>query len=220
MSNRSIGLDDALLAYLLEHGVREAPLLAELRRETAALPMARMQISPEQGAFMGLLVELLAPRRCLEIGVFTGYSALAVALRLPTDGLITACDINDDWTQIARRYWQRAGVAEKIHLHLGPANDTLDALLRDGAADTYDFAFIDADKENYETYYEKSLALLRPGGLLIADNVLWSGRVLDNGDHEASTKALRAFNRARIRDERVSIAMAPIADGLTLMRKR
>ena len=220
MSRQSLTLSDALYDYLLEVSLREPPLLARLREETAALPRSGMQISPEQGQFMALLAELVGARRVLEVGTFTGYSALVVALALPADGRIITCDVDEDMTAIAQRYWAEAGVADKIDLRLGPAVDTLDALLADGGADTFDFAFVDADKENYDAYYERALALLRQGGLMVIDNVLWSGAVADPEQQDADTSALRALNAKLHGDQRVSLSLLPVCDGITLARKR
>jgi predicted O-methyltransferase YrrM len=218
--SKFVAMDERLYGYLQEASLREPDILARLRAETAALPMARMQIAPEQGQFMQLLVRLMGARRCLEVGVFTGYSSLAVALALPADGRLVACDRNAEWTAMARRYWTEAGVAAKIDLRLAPAIVTLDALLRDGEAGTYDFAFIDADKENYANYFERALALLRPGGLFAADNTLWGGAVADPGNNDKDTVAIRAFNRRLLADQRVFLSLVPIADGLTLALKR
>ncbi len=182
MSTRTIGIDNQLYDYLLSTSLREVEILVKLRQETANLPQGRMQISPEQGQFMALLVQLIGAKKTLEVGVFTGYSSLAVALALPADGKIIAADVSEQFTAIARRYWQAAGVADKIDLRLAPGVETLDALLATGQAETFDFAFIDADKENYDAYYERSLQLVRPGGLIAIDNVLWSGRVADPAD--------------------------------------
>jgi predicted O-methyltransferase YrrM len=220
MTNVSTGLDPALHAYLLRVGVREPPILARLREETAGLPMHQMQIAPEQGALMGLLVELIGARRCLELGTFTGYSSLAVALRLPRDGTIVCCDLSEEWTSIARRYWREAGVEGKVDLRLAPALETLDTLLSDGQDRTFDFAFLDADKELYPTYYERIFELLRPGGLLAVDNVFGGGSVADATDADPRLAAIRELNDRIARDERVSVAMVPIADGLTLVRRR
>jgi predicted O-methyltransferase YrrM len=217
---RNVQLTDTLYRYLLEHSVREPAVLHELHDETAALPMAGMQIGADQGQLMALLVKLLGARRCIEVGVFTGYSSLAVALALPPDGRIIACDVSEEWTAIARRYWKKAGVDAKIDLRLGPAIATLDALIAEGQSGRFDFAFIDADKGNYLEYYERCLALLRPGGLIAADNTLWSGDVADAANQKPDTVALRTFNDALHRDERVDIALLPIGDGLTLARKR
>ena len=220
MSNRSISLTDSLYEYLLAVSLREPDLLRQLRQETATDPLARMQISPEQGQFMGLLARLTGARRCLEIGVFTGYSSLALALALPDDARIVACDVSEEWTSVARRYWAAAGVAHKIDLRLAPALETMAGLLAAAEASRFDFAFLDADKENYPSYYELALELLRPGGLLVADNTLWSGRVADPANTEATTEALRRFNEQLHRDERVDLSLVPIGDGLTLARKR
>ena len=220
MSDRTLNLTEPLYRYLQAHSLREPDALRALREETAPMPRAGMQISPEQGQLMALLVKLLGARRTLEIGVFTGYSALAVALALPEDGRIVACDLSEEWTAIARRHWERAGVAHKIDLRLAAAMRTLDALLAEGGAGAFDFAFIDADKANYVAYYERCLELLRPGGLVAADNTLWSGRVADPDDHSEDTEAIRAFNDHLHRDGRVDIAMLSIGDGLTLARRK
>lgn len=220
MSNKTFALPQPLYDYLLSVSLREAPILRQLREETAGLPAADMQIAPEQGQFMALLARLIGARQALEIGVFTGYSALAVALALPASGQLVACDINPDWTDIARRYWALGGVADRIDLRLAPALDTLDRLMAEGRAGSFDYAFIDADKENYIAYYERCLALIRPGGLILIDNVLWSGRVLDEESEDPETRAIRAFNHHLSRDERVEASMTPFADGLTLARKR
>jgi len=220
MTRRSITLTDSLHDYLLSVSLREPELLARLRQETAALQESRMQIGPEQGQFMAFLLRLMGAKRCLEIGVFTGYSSLVTALALPEGGRIVACDVSEEWTAIARRYWREAGVEEKIELRLGPALDTLDQLLGGGEAGRFDFAFIDADKENYLRYYERVLPLLRKGGLIVVDNVLWSGRVVDPEVADADTVALRHFNDSLHHDERVDLSLVPIGDGLTLARKR
>jgi predicted O-methyltransferase YrrM len=220
MSRRSISLDDSLYDYLLSVSLREPELLRRLREETATDPSARMQISPEQGQFMALLARLMGARRCLEIGVFTGYSSLVLALALPDDGRILACDVSERWTAVARRYWAAAAVAHRIELRLATAMDTLGRLLEAGEAGRYDFAFIDADKENYVGYYERVLDLLRPGGLIVVDNTLWSGRVADPENAEADTVAMRHFNEHLHRDERVDLSLVPVGDGLTLARKR
>jgi caffeoyl-CoA O-methyltransferase len=222
MSRRTLSLDDTLLAYVQEHTAREHPELAKLRESTASHPRAGMQIAPEQGALLQLLVRLMGARRTIEIGVFTGYSALAVALALPTEGRILACDISDEFTAIAKPYWERAGVAAKIELVLEPALHTLDARIAAGQAGQYDFAFIDADKSNYDGYYERCLTLLRPGGLIAIDNTLWSGRVAQPVDaiKDADTAALQRLNAKLPGDKRVDLALLPIGDGLTLARKR
>lgn len=219
MSNRTINLSDGLYQYLLAISVRENAVLTALRERTAQLPEARMQIAPEQGQFMHWLVSTLGARRTLEIGVFTGYSALVTALALPADGRIIACDVSAEYTAIAREYWRRAGVESRIDLRLRPALETLDELLRDGQAGSFDFAFIDADKENYSAYFERALQLLRVGGVIAVDNVLWSGRVIDPAHNDSSTVAVREFNRRVYEDRRVAISLVPIGDGLTLARK-
>lgn len=220
MSTKTLTLDERLYEYLLRHSLRETPALARLRAETATHPHVNMQIAPEQGQFMALLVRLIGARRTLEVGVFTGYSALAVALALPPDGRVTACDVSEEFTAVARRYWGEAGVNQKIDLRLAPAADTLAALLAEGRAGSYDFAFIDADKEGYDTYYERTLELLRPGGLVVIDNVLWSGDVADPDKSGPELDAIRQLNRKLHGDERVDLALLPVADGLTLARKR
>ncbi|MEH2461531.1 class I SAM-dependent methyltransferase [Nostoc sp.] len=220
MPKQSIGLDNQLYNYLLSVSLREPEILLKLRQETASHPGSGMQISPEQGQFMRLLVELIGAKKTLEVGVFTGYSSLSVALALPADGKIIAADVSEEFTAIARRYWQEAGIADKIDLRLAPALETLDQLLATGQAETFDFAFIDADKENYDGYYERSLQLLRPGGLIAIDNVLWSGQVADEQNQDENTQAIRALNQKLHHDERVSLSLVPIADGLTLAIKR
>jgi len=217
---RHIPLDDTLYRYILDHSVREPEILRELHDETAKLPMGGMQIGADQGQFMALLAKLTGARRCIEVGVFTGYSSLVVALALPPDGRIVACDVSEEWTGIARRYWQKAGVAAKIDLRLGPAVETLDAMLAKGEAGSHDFAFIDADKGNYLAYYERCLKLVRQGGLIAVDNTLWSGEVAKPGNQKPDTVSLRAFNDAVHRDERVDVAMLTVGDGVTLARKR
>jgi caffeoyl-CoA O-methyltransferase len=219
MSSRTLDLDDTLYDYVLEQSLREHPAQVALRAATRSHPAAGMQISPEQGQLMGLLVRLVGARRTLEVGVFTGYSALSVALALPPDGRILACDISDEYTRIGRPFWRQAGVEEKIDLRLGPARDTLAAELDQGGAERFDFAFIDADKTGYEDYYELSLKLLRPGGLMAIDNVLWGGSVA-RPSSDADTMALQALNRKLHHDERVDLSLLPIGDGLTLARKR
>jgi predicted O-methyltransferase YrrM len=219
MARRNLGLDDRLYDYVIAHGTRETELQRRLREETRAkVRLAGMQIGADQGQFMGFLVRLIGARRALEIGTFTGYSALAVALALPADGRLVCCDVSAEWTAIGQRYWKEAGVADKIELRLAPALDTLAALRR--AKAKFDFAFIDADKDNYDGYYEHCLALVRPGGLIALDNVLWSGRVLDGRDRSADTKALRALNAKLKADDRIDLAMLAIGDGLTLARVR
>ena len=207
-------------SYLLANAVRETRLQRELRELTQRLPGSGMQIAPEQGQLLQLLVRMLGARRCIEVGTYTGYSALAVALALPKSGRILCCDLSEAWTAVARRFWKKAGVERKIDLRLAPALQTLDALLARGGAGKYDFAFIDADKSNYAKYYERCLKLVRRGGLIAADNTLWYGRVADPRDREPDTPYIRAFNRKLLRDRRVDMALVPIGDGLTLARKR
>jgi predicted O-methyltransferase YrrM len=220
MANRTTALTDRLYEYLIEVSVREPPLLRELREETAALPMAMMQIGPEQGQFMRLLIELIGARRAVEVGTFTGYSALCVAEAMGPQGRLVACDVSEEYTAIARRYWARAGVADRIDLRLGPAVATLDKMLAQGSARTIDFVFIDANKPDYDAYYERALKLLRPAGLIAVDNVLWGGSVVDPAVDDEDTSAIRALNRKLATDERVSLSLVPIGDGLTLARKR
>lgn len=220
MSARTTPLTDTLHRYLLTHSLREPDLLRRLRDETATLPQANMQIAPEQGQFMQFLVKLSGIRRCVEIGTFTGYSALAVALALPETGEIITCDLSEEWTAIARRYWRQAGVQGRIHLKIGPAADTLHALIAHGESERFDFAFIDADKTGYGTYYELCMQLLRPGGFLAVDNTLWGGSVADPGIRDDDTEAIREFNDRLHTDPRIDLSLVPIGDGLTLARKR
>jgi len=219
MSLRSLNLDETLYRYLLDHSLREHPEQAALREATASHPSAGMQIAPDQGQFMALLVKLIGARRAIEIGVFTGYSALTVALALPDDGRVLACDVSDEYTRVGRPYWQRAGVAHKIDLRLAPALQTLDAELAAGGAGRWDFAFIDADKTGYDAYFERCLQLLRPGGLIAIDNTLWSGSVAQPAQTD-DTAALQRFNAKLHRDERIDLSLLPVGDGLTLARKR
>lgn len=220
MTTRSIGLDAPVYDYLLEHSLREPELLAELRAETAQLPQANMQIAPEQGQFMALLARIIGARRYLEVGTFTGYSALAVTLAMPRQGETTCLDISEEWTTIAQRYWIRAGLADRIHLHLAQASESLDGLIRDGWSGDYDMAFIDADKTGYVDYYEACITLVRPGGLILIDNTLWDGKVADNAAGDEDTDAIRAFNDKVCRDDRVDLSLVPIGDGLTIARRR
>ncbi len=220
MSDVTINLTSQLYAYLQANSLREPEILKKLRDRTHELSYGQMQISPEQGQFMRLLVEILAARKTLDIGVFTGYSALSVALALPENGKVIACDVNVEWTDIAKRFWEEAGVGHKIELKLAPALETLEHLLGAGEAGSFDFVFIDADKMNYPHYYEKSLALLRSGGLLAIDNVLWSGKVADPAVQDGSTVVLRELNKRLLGDERITLSMLPLGDGLTLARKR
>lgn len=219
MSSRTLSLDDRLTNYLHSVSLREPPLLAELRRETGKLPLGVMQISPEQGQFMALLIRMLGARRCLEVGTFTGYSALVCALALPEDGRVVTLDISEEWTAVARRYWERAGVASRIDLRLGPASDALRQLLGSGVGGSFDFMFIDADKVSYAEYFELGLQLLRPGGVLAFDNVLWGGRVADLAEQDPDTVAIRELNARLHHDPRIELSMLPVGDGLTLAWK-
>ena len=221
MSTRTINLDDRLYDYLLDVSLREDDLARRLRDETANLGnAARMQISPEQGQFMALLVKLAGSEAGIEIGTFTGYSALSVARALPDNGKLVCCDVNDDYTAIGRRFWAEAGIEDKIDLRIAPALETLEALKGEGRQGQFDFAFIDADKENYDGYYEGCLSLLRKGGFILIDNVLWSGSVADPDKDDADTNAIRALNRKLKDDDRIDLSLLPIGDGLTLCRKR
>ena len=213
MSSAHIEMTAALSGYLREVSLRDHPLLARLRAETAAHPRAIMQITPEQGQFMQLLLRLTGARRTIEIGVFTGYSALITALALPADGQVVACDISDEWTSLGRPYWQEAGVAHKIDLHLAPALETLNTL-----TGPFDFAFIDADKVNYDAYYERCLQLVRPGGLILIDNTLWHGDVINPAKQDADTLAIRALNKKLQADPRIDLSLLPLGDGLTVCR--
>jgi len=220
MTAKTLQLSTRLHAYLLANSLRETAAQRRVRAVTARLPDANMQTAPEQGQFLQLLVRLLGAKRCIEIGTFTGYSALSVALALPAGGRVVCCDRSEEWTSIARRYWRKAGIARKIDLRLGPALETLDALLDGGGAGRFDFAFIDADKTNYRNYYERCLKLVRRGGLIAVDNTLWYGRVTDARRQDADTRAIRAFNRKLRRDRRIDLALVPVGDGLTLALKR
>lgn len=220
MAPRSAFLPEQIQHYIDATTLRDLPVLRELREETASLPQAGMQTGADQVQFLQLLVRLIGARRCIEVGVFTGYSALGVALALPADGRIIACDVSEDYTAIGRRYWERAGVAKKIDLRLAPATQTLDALLQAGEAGQFDFAYIDADKSGYDAYYERCLQLLRPNGLVTIDNVLWSGEVAKPASTDADTNALRLLNEKIGKDERVDASLIPIGDGLMVVRKR
>lgn len=221
MSNKTF-ISDQLYDYLLSVSLREPEVLQKLRQETANHPMSQMQIAPDQGQLMGLLVQLIGAKKALEVGVFTGYSSLVVALALPPDGKLIACDVSEEYTSIARRYWEMAGVANKIDLRIAPALETLDQLLANGEANTFDFAFIDADKSNYAGYYDRALQLVRPGGLIAVDNVLWSGRVADPQmqQQDNRTKAIHEFNQKLYQDQRILPCLLPVADGLTLALKK
>ncbi len=220
MSSRTITMTDPLHDYLLRVSLREPAVLRRLREFTQRRPRGNMQVSPEQGQFMALLVQMIGAKRAIEVGTFTGYSAACVALALPERGKLICCDVSEEYTAIARKFWREAGVEKKIDLRLAPAKRTLDGLLREGQAGKFDFAFIDADKENYRAYYERVLKLLRPGGVVAIDNVLWGGSVLDDADQSVDTKAIRAFNKKLKTDKRVSLSLVPIGDGLTLARKK
>ena len=216
MSTGILNLTDDLRDYLWQKGMKEHPVLEELREETAQLPESVMQICPEQGALMANLVRLMSAKKTLEIGTFTGYSALVVALALPEDGKIVACDISEEWTAIGKKKWVQAGVAEKIELRIGAALGTLEELIQDGQEGSFDFAFIDADKANYLDYYKMCLKLVRKGGVVAIDNVLWSGSVINSEINDVDTVAIRELNEFLAKDERVSLSMVPVGDGLTL----
>jgi caffeoyl-CoA O-methyltransferase len=218
MSRRTIGMSQELHDYLLKVSLREPGILERLRKETAELPGAGMQISPEQGQFMQLLAELTGARSYLEVGTFTGYSSLAVALAMPADAELVCCDVSEDYTAVARRYWEEAGVAPRVDLRLAPALESLEALIAEGRR--FDLMFVDADKENYADYFEAGLKLVRPGGLIMIDNVLWGGSVIEAEKQDADTKAIRALNTALQADERVTLSLLPLGDGLTLARVR
>ena len=216
MSRNYLALNDQSYNYLLDTSLRETQVAQRLREATGNLPEGGLQISPNQGQFMALLVQLMSAKKALEVGVFTGYSALVVALALPDDGKLIACDISAEWTSIGRRYWNEAGVAHKIDLRLAPAVATLDALIAGGQAGTFDFAFIDADKTNYDNYYERALQLVRKGGLIVFDNTLWYGKVADENEQDDDTVALRALNKKLQADERIFMSQIPVGDGVTL----
>lgn len=220
MSIVTFGLPPRVRDYLVDHSVRQTAVQKALARETAKLPMARMQSSPESAQFLGLLAASIGAKRIVEVGVFTGYATLAMAMAIPKNGKIVALDVSEDYTNIARKHWKKAGVDKKIDLRLAPALESLDKMLAKGMAGRFDMAFIDADKENYLGYYERVLKLLRTGGLMAVDNVLWGGSVADPKDTSASTRAIRAFNKKVKGDRRVDVSMVPIADGVTLARKR
>lgn len=220
MSDVTLNLTPVLYQYLQNISLREPAVLQALRQQTHKMSMSQMQISPEQGQFMALLIELLGAKKTLDIGTFTGYSALWVAYALGSDGQVIACDTNVEWTKIAKRFWEMAGMTSKIDLRLAPALETLQELISSGAENTFDFIFIDADKANYFNYYEKSLQLLRAGGLIAIDNVLWSGKVADTTIHDDNTKIIRELNLKLLNDTRISLSVLPLGDGLTLTRKR
>lgn len=220
MTSKTVSVTDALYDYIVSTSLQEPEILQQLRTETATLPQARMQIAPEQGQFMALLVRLMNAKKALEVGVFTGYSSISVALALPNDGKLIACDVSEEYTAIARRYWHLAKVDHKIELNLAPAIDTLDRLLSEGQAGTFDFAFIDADKGNYENYYDRAFELIRPGGLIAIDNVFWGGSVADSTSEDKITQTIRAFNAKVTHDDRVIPSFVAIADGLLLTLKK
>ena len=220
MSNRTIAITESIYQYLCDHSVREDPILKDLRDYTYEMEERAMQIAPEQGQFMQMLVKLIGAKNTIEVGVFTGYSSLAIALALPEDGRIVACDVNPQYTSVAEKFWVSAGVREKIDLRIGPAKDTLLGLINGGLTGTFDFAFIDADKINYDHYYELCLQLIRPGGLITVDNVLWGGAVSDDAINDVDTNSIRALNDKLHQDERIEISLVPIGDGLTLAMKR
>ncbi len=219
MSNRTLSIDDRVYDYLLSVSLKEPDLLTQLREETAGIEFSEMQIAPEQGQFMALLVKLMGARRALEIGTFTGYSSIVIASALPDDGELVCCDDSEEWTSMARKYWHKAGLEDRINFKLGDASKTLQGLIDEGLEGTFDFIFIDADKQNYPLYYELSLNLLRAGGLIAVDNTLWSGDVADPANQEPGTRAIRRFNEMLKQDERVAISLVTIGDGLTLVHK-
>jgi len=220
MSNRTIAITESIYQYLCDHSLREDPILKDLRDHTYDMEERAMQIAPEQGQFMQMLVKLIGAKNTIEVGVFTGYSSLAIALALPEDGRIVACDVNPQYTNVAEKFWVSAGVREKIDLRIGPAKDTLLELINAGLTGTFDFAFIDADKINYDHYYELCLQLIRPGGLITVDNVLWGGAVSDDTINDVDTNSIRALNDKLHQDERIELSLVPIGDGLTLAMKR
>ena len=219
MSNRTLAISESIYQYLCDHSLREDPILKELRDHTYDMEERAMQIAPEQGQFMQMLIKLIGAKNTIEVGVFTGYSSLAIALVLPEDGRIVACDVNPQYTSVAEKFWVNAGVREKIDLRIGPARGTLSELISDGLTGTFDFAFIDADKINYDHYYELCLQLIRPGGLITVDNVLWGGATADDSINDTDTTSIRALNDKLHRDERIDLSLVPIGDGLTLAMK-
>jgi len=219
MTWQTLGLEPHLYDYLLSVSLREQEVLAQLRQETARHPLGKMQIAPEQGQFIALLLQLIKAKKTLDIGVFMGYSSLVMALTLPTDGTVVACEKNEEYAAIARHWWQQAGVLDKVELRVAPAKETLHHLIEIGASETFDFALIDADKSNYDIYYEQALQLIRSGGLIAIDNVLWSGRVAEPQIPDNRTKKLHALNQKLHQDKRITLSLVPIGDGLTLARK-
>ena len=220
MSSSTLQLNEKVYDYLLGHSLRESTACQQLREETKPMKMGMMQVSPEQGQFMSLLVELIGARKAVEVGTFTGYSALRVAQALPADGTLVCCDVSEEWTAVGKKYWEQAGVSDRISLRIGPAIDTLKVMRDAGEEGTFDFGFIDADKANYQSYYEHVIALLRTGGLLLIDNVLWGGSVANPDKTDEDTEAIRALNTFVHHDDRVSLSMLPVGDGLTLALKR
>jgi predicted O-methyltransferase YrrM len=220
MSRSTLQLNKKVHDYLLGHSLRESSVCQQLREETRPMKMGMMQVSPEQGQFMAFLVELTGARKAVEVGTFTGYSALCVAQALPADGTLVCCDVSEEWTAVGKKYWEQAGVSDRISLRIGPAVDTLKAMCDAGEENTFDFGFIDADKTNYRSYYEHVLALLRTGGLLLIDNVLWGGSVVNPDKTDEDTEAIRGLNTFLHQDDRVSLSMLPVGDGLTLALKR
>jgi predicted O-methyltransferase YrrM len=220
MSSLSYAIEDDIYRYLIDNSVREPNVLAELRQETLKLPNHNMQISPEHGQFMGLLVRATGAKRAVEVGTYTGYSSIAVAQALPSDGKLICCDISKDYTDIARKYWKKAGVEQKVELRLGPGVQTLDGLIKEGKSGTIDFSFIDADKPGYDNYYERLLTLTRPGGLILLDNIFQGGRILEASSTREGTVAMQALNKKLHADERVHLSMLPIGDGVTLCLKK
>ena len=220
MSKQTLNLTPDLYQYLLDSSLREPPFLQELREETDRLPHPEMQIAPDQGQFFAMLLKLMNARNVIDIGTFTGYSTLVFALTIPENGQVITCDINIECTNIAKKYWEKAGVADKIVLNISPALNVLDQLLKDGHKNQFDFIFLDADKRNNENYYEQGLLLLRAGGVMAIDNVLWHGRVIDNNNQEKTTEAIRLFNQKISQDPRVDLSMITLGDGVTLARKR
>jgi predicted O-methyltransferase YrrM len=220
VSREPTPVNKALYDYIVRVGVPEIPAQTALRERTGELAQANMQVSADEGAFLAMLVRLTGAKRIVEVGTFTGYSALAMALALPDDGMLIACDVSREWTAIGEEYWAQAGVTDRIDLRIAPGTETLASLLAEGAAGSFDMAFIDADKESYDAYYEYCLALIRPGGLICVDNVLWGGSVLSTDDDRPATQAIRAFNQARSTDERVDRVLITVGDGVTMLRKR
>ena len=220
MPPKYLSLNDELYDYLLDVSLRESDVLRRLREATSQMEESLMQVAPDQGQFMALLVRLMGARRALEVGVYTGYSSLCVAQALPQDGVLTACDISEEWTAIARRYWREAEVDHKINLILAPATDTLRRLIDEGEAGSYDFVFIDADKSNYSAYYDLTYQLVRSGGVILVDNTLWEGKLTDSTAQDEDTAAIRAINQELARDERIDLSLLSIADGLTLALKK